>query len=130
MDLSRAAVYFVRWWREEGGLTAASEAQTLYRDPAASPASSKQSLQTQYPLTGTQGWGFDLEWEVRPDDVAPGVGFRMMVQGKMEKCIHDHMIQAEKEEKSEGNVSDTQKKKLMVQEEKMKRKMKHLRRSS
>ncbi|KAJ3572668.1 hypothetical protein NP233_g2939 [Leucocoprinus birnbaumii] len=129
MDLSRAAEYFVRWWRNEGGLVAASEAQALYRDLTAPPASGEQPPQAHYPL-GTQGWGFDLEWEVRPDDVVPGVEFDTMVQGKMERCIHDHMIQLDKEEKEEGNVSDTQKKKMMIQEEKMKRKMKHLRRSS
>jgi hypothetical protein len=131
MDLSRAGEYFVRWWREEGGLIAASEAQALYQDSAASPASGEQSLQAEHPLTGTQGWGFDLEWEVRPDDLAPGVDSGTAVQGKMERCINDHMIQVEEEEMSEGNLSDTQKKKkMMIQEEKKKRKMKHLRRSS
>ncbi|KAF5357039.1 hypothetical protein D9756_006734 [Leucocoprinus leucothites] len=129
MDLSRAAQYFVKWWRTEGGLIAASEAQALYQDRAALSASAGQPKQAHHPL-GTQGWGFDLEWETQPGDFAPGVDFSTMVQGKMETCINDHMIQAEKEEKAEGNVSDTQKKKLMVQEEKMKRKMKHLRRSS
>ncbi|KXN91562.1 Mitochondrial GTPase 1 [Leucoagaricus sp. SymC.cos] len=130
MDFSRAAEYFVRWWRQEGGLIAASEAQALYQSSAVHLASGDQLSRARCPHTGIQGWGFDLEWEARPDDVAPGVDFSTIVQEKMERCINDHMIQAEKEEKAEGNVSDTQKKKLMIQEEKMKRKMRHLRRSS
>lgn len=124
LDLSRAAEYFVRWWREEGGLIAASEAQALLQDSAVSPICTQQLR----PVTSAQGWGFDMEWEVRPEDVTPGIDFGKMVQGKMERCIDDHMIQAEREEKAEGNVSDTQKRKQMVQEEKTKRKAKHLRR--
>lgn len=129
LDLSRAAEYFVRWWRSEGGLITASETQSLYQDCAAHPVVDEKSLQTQYPL-GIQGWGFDLEWEVRPDDFASGVDFGMMIQRKMARCINDHMIQTAKEQREEGNVSDTQKKKMMVQEEQLKRKMKRLRRSS
>jgi len=47
-DLSRAAVYFVRWWREEGGLLAAKDSFQLQKfitprgTAAASPSSSSQ----------------------------------------------------------------------------------------
>jgi len=126
MDLSRAAEYFVRWWRSEGCLIAASEAQALHQDRAPRPVVDEQPLQSQYSL-GIQGWGFDLEWEMRPGDIVSGVDSRTMIQGKMARCINDYMIRLEKEE---GNVSDTQKRKMRVQEEKMKRKMKWLGHSS
>jgi hypothetical protein len=131
MDLSRAATYFVRWWREEGGLIAASESQALYQGSIVAPVSGEHPrIQASHPLTDIQGWGFDLEWEVRPDDITPGVDFGKLVQEKMEKCLTDYMIKAEEEEKTEANVSDTQKKKQMLRGEKMKREMKHSRRSA
>lgn len=130
LDVSRAAEYFVRWWRGEGGLIAASEAQALLQRSDTPEASVQTPLQLKKLTTGVQGWGFDLEWEVRSEDVVPGVDLETLVQRKMERSIDEHMVRAEKEEKAEGNLSDTQKRKQMAQEEKLKRKMKHLRRSS
>ncbi|TFK41583.1 P-loop containing nucleoside triphosphate hydrolase protein [Crucibulum laeve] len=101
LDTSRAAVYFVRWWREEGGLIAANEALQL--DASASH--------------GTQGWGFDFQWDVQPSELSG----RELVQQKMELSIDEYVASTDQEEHDENNVSDTQKKKQLVMEEKKRR---------
>ncbi|KAJ7927570.1 P-loop containing nucleoside triphosphate hydrolase protein [Mycena leptocephala] len=58
-DMRRAAFHFVRWWREEGGLISASSALQV-ADP------SFQGAVTAI----THGWGFDLEWQLRADEIA------------------------------------------------------------
>jgi len=114
MDLGRAAVHFVKWWREEGGLISASSG---LRMNAAGNGSSY-----------TQGWGFDFQWDARLLEGARGMERERIVRVKMEECIDKYLEDAEREEREENNVSATQKKKLLSQEEKAKRKLKHLKR--
>ncbi|EEB96694.1 hypothetical protein MPER_04128 [Moniliophthora perniciosa FA553] len=114
-DLLRAASYFVRWWREEGGLLAASSALQL----------SDKNIRS---LEGsiTQGWGFDFQWEVSPQE--SGDWNQPYVQRKMEECIEDYISESKREDRDESNVSATQRKKQLSIEEKAKRKLKHLHR--
>ncbi|KAK7039493.1 mitochondrial GTPase 1 [Favolaschia claudopus] len=112
-DLRRAASYFVRWWREEGGLISASSALGVADPPF-------QGSQTSF----THGWGFDLEWQLRADEVA-GRDPAVLIQEKMEACIDAHMIDAERQELDENNVSATQRKKQQVLQEQMQRKQKY-----
>lgn len=48
-DLARAAVYFVRWWREEGGLLAAKDS---FRHQKAAPRDSATAIAAPCPGTG------------------------------------------------------------------------------
>ncbi|KAK7034551.1 Mitochondrial GTPase 1 [Paramarasmius palmivorus] len=114
-DLARAASYFVRWWREEGGLLSASSALQL----------SDKNVRS---LGGgvTQGWGFDFQWEVSGQEVIEPEA--NLVQRKMEECIEHYIAQSEREDKEESNISATQRKKQLSMEEKAKRKLKQLRR--
>lgn len=117
LDLTRAAVYFVRWWREEGGLIAASSALQMreYSAEAAHP--------------GIQGWGFDFQWKLQPGDKPTSKDDEArIVQDKMEACIDEYSITMEREDSEEGNVSPTQIKKQQVLEEKLRRKLKHTKR--
>ncbi|KAJ3892156.1 P-loop containing nucleoside triphosphate hydrolase protein [Lentinula edodes] len=119
LDLSRAATYFVRWWREEGGLLAASSnLQTLSQN-----------------LSVAHGWGFDFEWQISPNDfhdvnqkvVESDVA--SFVQLKMEECIGDYLVQSEREDRDETNISATQRKKQLTMEEKARRRTKYARTS-
>ncbi|KAF9480578.1 P-loop containing nucleoside triphosphate hydrolase protein [Pholiota conissans] len=106
MDLTRATVYFVRWWRGEVG--------TMETD---------QSL----PTADTQAWGFDFQWTMSPEDrVRAEQDYGLVVQEKMERCIEDYVMMSEREEVEEGNVSETQIKKKAVKEEKERRKARYL----
>jgi hypothetical protein len=89
----RAAEWFVKWWREKGGLISASSALA--------------------PTTGGQrpprmGWGFDFEWAV--DET--GENNSDAVQKKMEECIDAYLKDAEEVERFRGGISATQEKKL------------------
>jgi len=93
-DYTRAAQWFVRWWRNEGGLIAAAEAFA-----PSLPNSSTRS-----------GWGFDLEWDIN--------GTRTLeteenVQWYMEQHIDEYLANLETEE---GEVSSTQEKKRTKEE--------------
>ncbi|KAF8962632.1 P-loop containing nucleoside triphosphate hydrolase protein [Flammula alnicola] len=109
MDLSRAAVYFVRWWRGEVGSSATTPTD--------------QSL----PSTETQAWGFDFQWDLRPQDIpADQRDYALIIQEKMERCIEDYVAMTDREEAEENNVSETQIKKKTVQEEKERRRLKNI----
>ncbi|KAJ6494945.1 P-loop containing nucleoside triphosphate hydrolase protein [Mycena vulgaris] len=112
-DLRRAAVYFVKWWREEGGLISASSALQI----------ADASFQGG---TGAfaHGWGFDLEWEIRADEIS-GREHKLLIQEKMEACIDRHLVNMEHEDLGENNVSATQRKKQQVLKEKTERKLKY-----
>ncbi|CAA7269952.1 unnamed protein product [Cyclocybe aegerita] len=112
VDLARAAVYFVRWWREQGGLLAASSALS----PGASAPPGQAPI---------QGWGFDFQWDVLPEDTLPGRDPALVIQEKMERCIDDYLTKSNSEEADENNVSPTQLKKKAILEEKEKRRLKH-----
>ncbi|KAF9652613.1 P-loop containing nucleoside triphosphate hydrolase protein [Thelephora ganbajun] len=93
-DCTRAAQWFVRWWRDEGGLIAASEA----------PAPPLPHSSTR------RGWGFDLEWDING---AGAPETEEDVQRHMERHIDEYLTNLETEE---GEVSSTQEKKRAKEE--------------
>lgn len=106
-DIQRAAAWFVKWWREEGGLLSAS-----------APDASRFPL-----VDGVEhrvGWGFDFEWGMT-DSESSGTE---MVQQKMEECIDVYLRTAEEEEKDGAGVSTTQEKKMGKQAEAARRALK------
>ena len=118
-DTTRAAAYFVRWWREEGGLLAATSSPLRLAEPSGSDI--------RHPPM--QGWGFDFQWQLdaeeQPITKEDEEGF---VQAKMEACIDDYLATIEREDNDELNVSPTQIKKQQIKEEKLKRKQRQLKR--
>lgn len=119
VDLARAAVYFVRWWREEGSLFSAASSLHLESRPSAD-----QSQHT----TQTQAWGFDFQWEIRSQDKRQDGDPALFIQEKMEQCIDEYVAQTEREVTDETNISDTQVKKKAVREEKERRRLKYAKR--
>jgi len=115
LDLSRAAVYFVRWWREEGGLLSA-------------PPNMDLSLLSDEQKPRTQSWGFDFQWDLQPQNAAIGSDPNILIQAKMERCIEDYVAATDREEIEENNISPTQIKKRTMQEEKERRRLKHRKR--
>ena len=112
LDLSRAAVYFVKWWREEGGLLSAS-----------SSTSNMGISDEQEPRT--QAWGFDFQWDLQPQNAASALDPNIFIQARMEQCIEDFVTATDREEIEENNISQTQMKKRTMQEEKERRRLKH-----
>jgi len=110
LDTARAASYFVKWWRDDGGLIAASSALQM----------DYHSRQTEgFNHSRVHGWGFDIEWQVQPgESEISGTERDLIMQNKMEQCIDDYLARVEKEEREENNVSQTQRKKQMALKEK------------
>ncbi|GBE88608.1 P-loop containing nucleoside triphosphate hydrolase protein [Sparassis crispa] len=102
-DQARAAVWFIGWWREEGGLLSAS-APLL----AASPSP------TLDPPSQRRGWGFDVEWTVNADEARQYD--TAVIQRKMEECIDAFERAALEEEREGGGVSSTQEKKRIKEQ--------------
>ncbi|TBU23176.1 hypothetical protein BD309DRAFT_1079757 [Dichomitus squalens] len=103
-DSSRAAVWFIRWWREEGGLASASA-------PALPDYSAASGMET-----FRRGWGFDLEWSV--DAAQAGRYNEATIQTKMEECIDKFEEAAVEEEREGGSISSTQEKKRLKEQQK------------
>ncbi|KAJ4473112.1 P-loop containing nucleoside triphosphate hydrolase protein [Lentinula aciculospora] len=123
LDLSRAAAYFVRWWRDEGGLLAASSTLRTLSQPVFPP-------NMEVPNPATHGWGFDFEWQISPNDPTctaykEGESDATVVQLKMEECIERYLVQSEREDRDETNISATQRKKQLTLEEKARRRAKY-----
>lgn len=112
MDTTRSAVWFIKWWREEGCQAAAST--PLLTLPSGDVAS-------RTPANGTyrRGWGFDLEWTVEQSEIERYD--ESMVQAKMEECIDVFERELEEEEREGGGVSATQHKKKVREEQLAKR---------
>ena len=115
LDLSRAAVYFVRWWREEGGLLSASS----------SISNMDISLLSDEQKPRTQAWGFDFQWDLQPQSVESTPDPNAFIQARMEQCIEDFVAATDREEIEENNISQTQVKKRIMQEEKERRRSKY-----
>ncbi|KAI0064403.1 P-loop containing nucleoside triphosphate hydrolase protein [Artomyces pyxidatus] len=98
-DRQRAAAWFIKWWRDEGG--------SVYASAPPAAAASRRA-----------GWGFDLEWEVGP---APDGSGRESIQKRMEECIDAYMLGVEQEESDGGAVSSTQERKRVREEKAAKR---------
>ncbi|KAF8138085.1 P-loop containing nucleoside triphosphate hydrolase protein [Mycena galopus ATCC 62051] len=74
----------------------------------------------------THGWGFDLEWQLTPDEIARGRDDpAALIQGKMEARIDAHLADIERQDMNENNVSATQRKKQQALKEQMQRKLKY-----
>ncbi|KAH9847452.1 hypothetical protein C2E23DRAFT_499488 [Lenzites betulinus] len=138
-DLARAAVWFIKWWREEGGLASAVNAAAPGLSVAASdelsaftpdadllsasaPAPDAQNQNTpdmgsvsspqNVNQTQRRGWGFDLEWDVALSEAAAAARHDgALVQAKMEACMARFEAAAAQEEREGGAVSATQEKK-------------------
>lgn len=94
-DLQRAAVRFVKWWRDEGSLKSASvPSRLLISGPATQPQQ--------------RGWGFDFEWTLDGTEVGDEA---TVVQSKMEDCINAYVKSTIEEEQEGGGLSSTQVKK-------------------
>jgi len=115
LDLSRAAVYFVKWWREEGGLLSASS----------STSNMDISLLSDEQEPRTQAWGFDFQWDLPPPNAASAPDPNIFIQARMEQCIEEFVTATDREEIEENNISQTQVKKRTMQEEKERRRLKH-----
>ncbi|OCH86799.1 P-loop containing nucleoside triphosphate hydrolase protein [Obba rivulosa] len=105
-DAARAAVWFIRWWREEGGHAAA----------AASPLLAG-------PQAHRRGWGFDVEWDVSAEEAARHDG--ALVRRKMEECIARFEAARAEEDEAGGGVSQTQQKKRAKEQRMAKSVAKH-----
>lgn len=119
MDTGRAAIYFVKWWREEGGLIAAASASALDYVSQGSPS---------VPGYHNGGWGFDFQWTVTPEEARgrSGDGEReKLIQEKMEGCIDEYMEMMARDDVEDVSATQTKKKKTF--EEKLKRKERSLR---
>ena len=113
-DISRAAVYFVRWWREEGGLLSASSSTSKLD---ISSLSDEQKPRT-------QAWGFDFQWDLQPQSAASVSDPNDFIQARMEQCIEDFVTATDREEIEENNISQTQVKKRITKEENERRRLK------
>ncbi|KAF7316295.1 Mitochondrial GTPase [Mycena indigotica] len=129
LDRPRAALYFVRWWRGEGGLIAASTSFVPEASPALpigaggaviealdSRALVEVTTKTGQPIA-PPGWGFDLEWDLGSDERLPSPE---VIQAKMEGCIDRYVAQMAVEEQSDNNVSVNQRRKIVIAERKAK----------
>ncbi|KAH7886852.1 P-loop containing nucleoside triphosphate hydrolase protein [Phlebopus sp. FC_14] len=105
-DTSRAAKWFVQWWRNEGGLISAVA-------PPISGAPQEPSVR--------HGWGFDLEWTVDSSMPNNGEAWYSAVESKMGECIDEHTKRTSEQERLGFNVSSTQEKKRSWKEKQVKR---------
>ncbi|KIK52847.1 hypothetical protein GYMLUDRAFT_49693 [Collybiopsis luxurians FD-317 M1] len=131
LDISRAAAYFVRWWREEGGLLTASSdfplemGRLLNEDDGPTIDSEDGSRNV------THGWGFDFQWQLSYKELAAAADkdkssiMDSLIQRKMEDCIEQYLIDSEREDRDESNISATQRKKQLSMEEKARRRQKY-----
>lgn len=103
MDLARAAVYFVGWWRNQGG----------------------DGTDQRLPTSETQSWGFDFQWNLVPEDQRGDRDRALIIQEKMEQIIEDYVVRTDREQADENNVSQTQLKKKAMLEEKERRRAKY-----
>lgn len=108
VDLHRAAVKFVQWWRGDGGLMSASVPNRLL---IAGPDMPVQR----------RGWGFDFEWSIDGSEIGHESD---VIQQKMEECIDSYMVNTAEEEREGGSVSVTQERKKVREEKIAKRREK------
>lgn len=97
-DQTRAAVWFVNWWRDQGSRLSAS-----------APLIVGNSSDHESSLTQRRGWGFDFEWSVDHTEVTNYDD--KVVQRKMEECIDAFEAESKHEEEEGETVSSTQEKK-------------------
>ena len=131
-DVERAAVWFVKWWREEGCAKTGGEGEWV--DRIGSGDGDGDGIEGEV-LKG--GWGFDFEWEVpkaevdnlsaiqrsasEPQTQEGGDVQSIFMQRAMERVIDDYMLKVEEEKRIEGGISKTQVKKREKEEQAKKR---------
>ena len=108
VDLHRAAVKFIQWWRGDGGLTSASVPNCLLITGPDMPVQRR-------------GWGFDFEWSIDGSEIGHESD---VIQQKMEDCIDSCMTNTAEEERRGGGISLTQEKKKAREEKIAKRRTK------
>ena len=101
-DVDRAAVWFIKWWRDAGELASAA-APSLPASDSIDASADAASVR--------RGWGFDLEWEVPAADARADRYDAAAIQARMEACIDTFEAAALDEEREGGGVSATQEKK-------------------
>lgn len=101
-DHTRAATWFIKWWRDQGGHVAAKTplVPLLPENPT-----------FDVPTSHRRGWGFDFEWSVDQQDLKDNKYDEQMIQSRMEECIDAFEAAAQEEEAEGGGVSSTQQKK-------------------
>ena len=92
-DQSRAAQWFIRWWREQGSLATAAAPQASF---GADLAGHRRS------------WDFDFEWAIDATETAQYD--EAMIQRKMEDVIDMFEAEVQEEEAAGGGISSTQEK--------------------
>lgn len=97
-DQTRAAVWFIKWWREQGSLLSAS-----------TPLATTRALTSEAVHTHRRGWGFDFEWSVEQAELETYDS--EIIQRKMEECIDKFEAETQQEEDDGEIVSTTQEKK-------------------
>ena len=131
-DVERAAVWFVKWWREEGCAKTGGEGEWVDGISSGDGDGIEGEV-----LKG--GWGFDFEWEVpksevdnlsavqrsgdaiEPQPQEGGDARSVFMQRAMERVIDDYMLKVEEEKRLEGGISKTQVKKREKEEQAKKR---------
>lgn len=109
-DHDRAAVRFVKWWREEGSALSASAPSASSVGGLDAPPST--SSPAQEPPLQRGGWGFDFDWEISGGEPPGGSAATAaeIVQQRMERTIDDYIRDAEADEE-DGGMSATQERK-------------------
>lgn len=149
LDLRRAAVWFIKWWREEGGLVDInlSSPPPLLSSQSLAPASASARVggdgdfnsyvggsfdlvaDTDTPTQRRMGWGFDFEWECEGEGNNNNLE-EAVVQKKMELIVAEYFAKTKEEENSLENVSSTQEKKKIREEKIARRRLAKLSSSS
>ncbi|KIJ32121.1 hypothetical protein M422DRAFT_213973 [Sphaerobolus stellatus SS14] len=110
-DTMRAATWFIRWWREEGGLASAQadvNLKTVSDKPTISDVTASPELNSlDDSIPKRMGWGFDFEWGLPPSGKTMD---EEAIQKEMENTLLTH-AKALKEEQESGEMSETQHKK-------------------
>lgn len=110
-DLQRAAVWFIKWWRQEGrGTTNVQRAiQEVLSDPLVLDTA-RQPLSPTFRI----GWGFDFEWEW--PSRAWRHTFESSIEARLEEQIQAFTKNTLETLNAEDYVSPTQEKKRAKQE--------------
>lgn len=120
-DAERAAVWFVKWWREQGCLLSSSAPIPLTHEE--SQPERYMSGGDAYGAPGREpaglrgGWGFDFEWDIGQGpqllDPSPCSAVDSMdrIQQRMAHIIDTFVERLEEEQTSDEAVSETQRKK-------------------
>ncbi|GJJ15058.1 hypothetical protein Clacol_009333 [Clathrus columnatus] len=109
VDIGRAAVWFIKWWREEGGLVSVNQSQTPLRGGGGVglPRVEQDTLERMV-------WGFDFEWDSTSQSSVTTATDGDFVQQRMEEIIKDYLIKTEEEQKDLlENISLTQQRKKL-----------------